>query len=299
MITTADKWSAWLLEKRFGGDAEAAERGMRMLYRVRDSILDEAKVAAGETVLDIGCGDGLVAFGALDRAGERGKVIFSDISEPLLDRCRALARELDVLDRCEFVNASADDLAAFHDESVEVVTTRSVLIYVRDKERAFREFYRVLRPGGRISLWEPINRFNATYDAERDTLTSEQLEIAHLWRRIGEHFRAIQPLDSDPMMNFDEYDLLRHAEDAGFRTVHLATHVYVLPSETVTWDTWLNTSGNPNIPAIGEMLHDIFSPEEFVLFEKHARPALERGGRPSRSSFALLSATKVRETDHA
>jgi ubiquinone/menaquinone biosynthesis C-methylase UbiE len=43
--------------------------------------------------------------------------------------------------------------------SVDVVTTRSVLIYVKDRARAFAEFARVLRPGGRTSLYEPINRF--------------------------------------------------------------------------------------------------------------------------------------------
>ena len=43
------------------------------------------------------------------------------------------------------------------DGSVDVVTTRSVLIYVKDKAAALREFYRVLKPGGRVSLFEPIN----------------------------------------------------------------------------------------------------------------------------------------------
>jgi SAM-dependent methyltransferase len=43
------------------------------------------------------------------------------------------------------------------DAAVDVVTTRSVLIYVKDKAGALREFQRVLRPGGRISLYEPIN----------------------------------------------------------------------------------------------------------------------------------------------
>jgi ubiquinone/menaquinone biosynthesis C-methylase UbiE len=294
VTTLTDKWSQWLLETRFGGDAEAAERGMRMLHRVRDSILDETKVAAGETLLDVGCGDGLVGFGALDRVGPAGRVIFSDISAPLLDRCRAIASSLEVDAQCSFVTASADELSAIGDASVDVVTTRSVLIYVDHKARAFREFHRLLRPGGRVAVWEPINRFNATYEVERRALAADQAQIAQLWRRIDERFRAQQPLDSDPMMNFDEYGLLRHAEDAGFSVAHLNTHVYVLPAEPIAWETWLNTAGNPNIPTMGAMLQEIFSPDELALFEKHARPMLERGGSPYRSAFTLLGATKVK-----
>jgi arsenite methyltransferase len=45
-------------------------------------------------VLDVGCGDGLIAFGALDRVGEEGQVIFSDISQDLLDHCRSLAESV-------------------------------------------------------------------------------------------------------------------------------------------------------------------------------------------------------------
>ncbi len=144
MATATDKWSEWLLEKRFGGNAEATERGMRELYRVRDGILDEANIVTGETLLDAGCGDGLVAFAALDRVGESGRVIFSDVSDSLLERCREAAHGLGVLGRCDFVHTGADDLGALRDESVDVVTTRSVLIYVRDKRRAFEEFRRVL-----------------------------------------------------------------------------------------------------------------------------------------------------------
>lgn len=63
------------------------------------------------------------------------------------------------LDRCRFVRAAAEDLGPIPDASVDVVTTWSVLIYVADKRRAFAEFFRVLKPGGRASLFEPINRF--------------------------------------------------------------------------------------------------------------------------------------------
>jgi arsenite methyltransferase len=71
--------------------------------------------------------------------------------------CRETAEAMGVSERCSFVRASAEDLTGIADASVDVVTTRSVLIFVADKDRAFGEFFRVLTPGGRASLHEPIN----------------------------------------------------------------------------------------------------------------------------------------------
>ena len=101
---------------------------MEFLIPVRDRVLKNADLSGGETVLDVGAGDGLIAFGALELVGEDGRVIFGDISQDLLVHSRSLAREMGVLDRCEFVHAPADDLSAIEDASVDAVTTRSVLI---------------------------------------------------------------------------------------------------------------------------------------------------------------------------
>ncbi len=62
-------------------------------------------------------------------------------------------------DRCEFLQASADDLSAVADASIDVVTIRSVLTYVTANSRRFENFDRVLKPGGRLSIFEPIDRF--------------------------------------------------------------------------------------------------------------------------------------------
>jgi len=156
---TQDHWAQWLLHRRFGGDFHHGQAMLKELSVWRDRILDHATITEGETVLDVGCGDGLIAFGALDRVGEKGLVIFSDISQDLLDHSRSLAESWQVLDRCRFVQASAEDLAVIASGSVDVVTTRSVLIYMQAKQQAFHEFYRVLKPGGRLSIFEPINRF--------------------------------------------------------------------------------------------------------------------------------------------
>jgi len=153
-----DLWAQWLLDRRHGGDARRLKATLDFLYPVRDKVLTSARLKNGGTLLDVGCGDGLIAFGALDR-DPTARVIFSDISTDLLEHAASLARRMQVADRCEFLCAPADDLSALRDGTVDAVTTRSVLIYVADKRRAVHGFYRVLRLGGRLSVFEPINRF--------------------------------------------------------------------------------------------------------------------------------------------
>src|SRR5215469_649235 len=168
MASASDRWHRWLMDVRFGSDPVERERLLtEVLYPVRDTVLDKAQLRPGYTVLDVGTGDGLIAFGALERLGPEGQVIFSDISQDLLDHCREAAAAEGMLDRCRFLLAPADRLSALAASSVDVVTTRSVLIYVKDKAGALREFYRVLRPGGRISLFEPINVLMSASDPGR------------------------------------------------------------------------------------------------------------------------------------
>src|SRR6266545_3376277 len=144
-----DRWAEWLLERRFGGDSAHRDRVMPQLVEFRDRVLDGARIVAGDVVLDVGCGDGLVALGALDRVGPSGTVIFSDVSVSLLERCRSVVPEPA---RCQFIHSGLPELVGIAEESVDVVTTRSVLIYVADKRAAFATLFRVLRPGGRLSI---------------------------------------------------------------------------------------------------------------------------------------------------
>jgi SAM-dependent methyltransferase len=280
-----DCWAEWLLRRRFGGDPEVERHWREKLLATRDRVLDRAVLRAGETLLDIGCGDGLIAFGALDRGA--GLVIFSDVSQDLLDESRRLAEELDVLDRSRFLRASADDLHELADESVDIVTTRSVLIYVEDKGRAFREFHRVLRPGGRVSLFEPINRLNR-FGRAYDAGDEQELED-----RIKGTFEALQPRDLDPMLNFDDRDLVEAAEQSRFQRVHLTLEVETEPPEPMPWHTYLDTAWNPRIPTVREVMEKVLTREEQKRYETQMRPLVEAGSGSRRMAVAYLLAAKT------
>ena len=288
MSATRDRWAEWLAVRRFGGDPEIRRRNLERLAERRERVLDLAKLVPGETLLDVGCGEGLIGFGALERGA--GHVVFSDISAELLEFCREAAEELGVLDRCSFAEASADDLHEIEDTSVDVVTTRSVLIYVADKRAAFAEFARVLRPGGRISLFEPINRF-----AQRPGNTWMGHDLAPLGE-AGEKVRAVytrlQPPETDPMLDFDERDLIRLAEEAGFFPIRTHLEAEIRPMEPVPWQSFLAAAGNPNIPTFAEAMEQVLTPEEQERVTEYLRPLVEAGRGEWRMATVHLAATK-------
>jgi arsenite methyltransferase len=285
---TEDRWAAWLRRRRSGGDVEVEARTVEQLTVTRDRILDNAALEAGETLLDVGCGNGLVAFGALGRGAER--VVFADVSEPLLDECRAIAGDLDLLDRCEFVLAPANDLAGVADESVDVVTTRSVLIYVREKERAFAEFFRVLRPGGRISLFEPINSFGMG-ERRHEFFGAGDPDLDAIAAKVQAVYGEAQPED-DPMLDFDERDLIRQAEAAGFFPVAVDVRLEVEAQEPRSWDGFLQSAGNPNIPTFAEAMEMALTAGERERYSDYLRPRIEGGVGRWRMGSAYLWATK-------
>jgi arsenite methyltransferase len=288
-----DRWHRWLLDVRFGGDAAARQRDLsEFLYPVRDTVLDRARLQPGDTVLDVGAGDGLIAFGALERLGPSGQVIFSDISQDLLEHCRKAATAEGLLDRCRFVLAPADALAGVPSASVDVVTTRSVLIYVKDKAAALREFHRVLKPGGRVSLSEPINVLMSSCDPDL-FLGYDVRPVKALAAKVEALFESIQPPGVDPMLDFDDRDLVGHAVDAGFPDVDLELRVSVKDArQPVPWERFLRMSGNPLMPPLAEALGQMLSPQEFIEFTDYLRPLVEAGTGRERKAIAYLTAVK-------
>jgi arsenite methyltransferase len=265
-----------------------------------DRVLDGAKLEAGMTLADIGTGDGLVAFRAISRVGQSLHVVLADISAPLLRRAKMLATEKGVLDQCSFLECSADRLSGIVDGSIDAVTTRAVLAYVPDKKAAFAEFHRVLKPGGRLSLAEPILQDEAYVACTLKTIVETPgsrpndpfLPLLHRWK-AAQYPDTLAKVAVSPIANFSERTLFDTARMCGFRNIHLELHMDLRPSIIPSWKIFIDSSPHPWAPPLSTILAESFSPEERQTFENTMRPLVESGQALGVARSAFLTAVKA------
>lgn len=298
-IPEDDVWSEWLLHRRHADDPQWEQAMRRSIEHYADRVLEHARLAPGMQLLDVGTGDGLVGFRAIDRIGSTLRVQMTDISERMLRHAEQRALELGVHGQCRFSRCGADKLEGIVDGTIDVVTTRAVLAYVADKRGALREFLRVLKPGGRISLAEPIFQDDAfSTRALKTLLESRPAGTLHPLMPLLHRWKAAQFPDTDektrtsPIANYSERDLIRMAQAAGFEELHLELHIDVIPSPIPNWQAFLKSSPHPLAPSLGLILAEQFSAEERQLFESIMRPMIENPRTVATDRTAYLVARK-------
>ncbi|MDX6658927.1 MAG: arsenite methyltransferase [Solirubrobacteraceae bacterium] len=283
-------WADWLCARRDGNSLEGRQRTLALLGPVRDQVLDGASLGLGDVLVDVGCGDGMIGLGALERVGETGQVVFVDVSAALLDTCRAEVARRGLEDRAAFVEASAEDLTPLCDAGADAVTTRSVLIYVADKPRAFAAFRRVLRPGGRVSVWEPINAYGFP-EPDHRFQGFDVAPVAVLATKVKQVYLRHQPPERSSMLNFDERDLVVWAEAAGFVDLHLTLEIRDrAPEAAMDWEAFLDSSPNPLAPTWREAITEALDSDEARAFLAHLRPVAQAGEGRWRHAVAHLVA---------
>jgi arsenite methyltransferase len=125
-----------------------------------------APLPVGARVVDIGSGAGTDLLLAARHVGSCGRAIGIDMTAEMRERARAGARDCG-LAHVDVLEADATSLP-LDDGSVDVVISNGVLNLVPEKERAFAEIARVLRPGGRLQIADIVTGVELSEDIRRD-----------------------------------------------------------------------------------------------------------------------------------
>jgi SAM-dependent methyltransferase len=204
-----DASKAWLTRDRDAGRGPAdVSRLNHLLIEIRDRVLAGAQLRPGQAVLDLGAGTGLLASEALRRVAPDGTVFALDQSQSALAEISVPPDSDPSCLHCIVGDAHRIQLAS---GILDAVLTRSVLIYLDDLSTALGEVARVLRLGGRLSAFEPING-GRRHDANLVGMTDEELVAIQA-------LRAKSSTAVPAMMAFDENKLVSAANVAGLTVV--------------------------------------------------------------------------------
>jgi SAM-dependent methyltransferase len=133
----------------FGSVASLEERGRSGYMAVVRALLDALTILPGESVLEVGCGSGVI-MRELARTRGANRLIGRDMSPYLLREAHALARRAGLLDHIDFGEGRAEALP-LPDGAVDVALS-STVFEEGDAELMLSEIVRVTRPGGRIGI---------------------------------------------------------------------------------------------------------------------------------------------------
>ena len=167
-----------------------------------------------DVALDLGCGNGRYL---VHLARQYQMVIGMDLPQSTLDVLQTYAN---VPANVYLLSADVRHLP-LQSGSVTAVLAWGLLceLAVETIQHSLTEMARVLKPGGMLSIYEPINRFGYP-EPENVFRGMDVTRVIKIARKVKDFYLQVQPL-TDPLFGFDERDLVQLAEKAGFKEIHM------------------------------------------------------------------------------
>ena len=227
-----DKKTAELIERSYQ-TPEIVNQRLRTLAALA--------LAHGESVLDAGCGTGLLLEQEALAVGGKGRAEGVDFSDAMLAHARGRCARLE---QVRLQQGSIETLP-FEDASFDAVSCTQTLLYVEDMDKALREIHRVLKPSGRIAIIETdwsgaiINSLDQAMTDKIFDAWSLAVVNPNLPRRLGAILRRIgfgaQRVEAIPVLNasYSEHsfsaNMLQNFADAAVKQSVITT------AESKTW----------------------------------------------------------------
>jgi SAM-dependent methyltransferase len=181
-----------------------------------------AELQPGEVVLDLGSGGGIDCFLAARKVGPEGRVIGLDMTPDMIKLARRNAKKMGVTN-VDFRFGEMEDMP-LPDGSVDVIISNCVINLSPDKDVVFREAYRVLRPGGRLSVSDIVvdgdlpDVIRGQLDAWAGCIAGALDESVYLDKIRAAGFQQVEVLSRDASevddgIGWDEVQLIEAGED--------------------------------------------------------------------------------------
>lgn len=219
-----------------------------------DDLLDRVGLKAGDSVLDVACGTGIVARVARQRLGPSARIVGVDVSAPMLLVARETGPDI------EWREGNAMWLPVPDDEKFDVVLCQQGLQFVSDKLAAAREMRRVLTPGGRVAV-------STWLGLEQNPIFLELHEVA---------VRQIGHID-DTRFSFGDGEVLRKVlQDGGLRDVSVVQLRKTLRVPDAEAFLRLNSMALMGMSKVSSQLSENGRAHLLTLMQRESAPILAR-----------------------
>ncbi len=210
----------------------------------------KARIAPGQSILDVGCGPGYAAFDLAHIAGPTGSVVGVDESAPFVNHLAAAAQarhaptitahvgDVQHIDEV-LCRAAAHSNATSPIASFDLAYARWVLCFVKDPEAVVRAVARLLKPGGRFVVQDYFDYEHMTLAPKRPEFTKIIDAVARSWRARGGNPDLVGSLPA--MMT-----------RAGLKVTHLDSHNRIARPGTTIWN-WPTTFWRSFVPRLVQM----------------------------------------------
>lgn len=187
------------------------------------------QISDGDTVVDVGSGSGVDVLIASMRTGPSGRVVGVDMTRSMIDKATANL-EAAAAAHAWLVEGNAEDLP-LDDAMADVVTSNGVINLVPDKQRAFREIYRVLKPGGAIQISDIVLTKPVSAKSKSDSALWAECIVGA--EPEHDYLELIRQAGFDDVLIIDRLDYFARSDNESTRNAarDLGAHTIVLTAQ--------------------------------------------------------------------